>query len=395
MKKLIWLLTVMSVFTICCLFNNGFAQELEPGEILPEISQEEKLERLTGNLHAMTFAFIDHTARNEIEIDEIGREAGKLFTRGWPEGFTPESNRISQTSSRSVNSPNNDPVTLFEGIYREGRFVVRQTWSGDFDKGHEAPRDADPGEADVWFQARTEIDRVIVPRNNAELSLMMQFIEPSLSQVQQVLNDGGDEEINVNHLLPGLWVAVKTNEGAYAAFTLEEEVSESPGVLHILYRYWAETKTEIDEDCLSFNHQNLEVRADDNRFLVTDGRSRMMMFDTREGAEQAVRIMRHYRLDNQCFAIRPNAALRYFKTGGDIPSGSFGGEDCNRISNPQNLIIRETSSDLYQILDGNSIPYAARSREEAERVIEIVQHYNAGFTCYVERPDPGMVYLRR
>jgi len=149
------------------------------------------------------------------------------------------------------------------------------------------------------------------------------------------------------------------------------------------------------EDCLSFNHQNLEVRADGNRFLVTDGRSRMMLFDSREGAQQAVRIMRHYQFDSQCFAIRPNAALRYFKTGNDIPSGSFSGEDCNRISNPQNLTIRETSSDLFQIMDGNSIPYSARSREEAERVIEVVQHYGAGFTCYVERPDPGMVYLRR
>jgi len=149
------------------------------------------------------------------------------------------------------------------------------------------------------------------------------------------------------------------------------------------------------EDCLSFNHQNLEVRVDGNRFLVTDGRSRMMLFDTNEKAREAVSIMQHYQADNRCFAIRPNPALSYLKTGRDIPSGSFNGEDCIRIRNPQNLTIRETSSDLFQVLDGNNIPYAARSREEAERVIEIVQHYNAGFTCYVERPDPGMVYLRK
>ncbi len=149
------------------------------------------------------------------------------------------------------------------------------------------------------------------------------------------------------------------------------------------------------EDCLSFNPDDLEVRADAGRFLVTDGSSRMMLFDTREMASRAVRIIRHYEMDSQCFAIRPDAALRYFKTGEDIPSGSFQDEDCIRISDPAGLTIRESSSELFQVLDGNSIPYAATSREEAERVIEIIRHYQAGFTCYVERPDPGMVYLRR
>lgn len=148
------------------------------------------------------------------------------------------------------------------------------------------------------------------------------------------------------------------------------------------------------EDCLSFNPQNVRVQQQGNQFLLTDGNSRMMLFDTRQGANMALRIIRNYQLDSHCFATRPNPGLKYFKTNGDIPTGSFSGEDCIRISNPQNLTIRG-SGNLFQVLDNNSIPYAARSREEAERIVEIVQHYDAGFTCYVERPDPPMVYLRK
>lgn len=149
------------------------------------------------------------------------------------------------------------------------------------------------------------------------------------------------------------------------------------------------------EDCLSFNSQNLQVQTDGSRFLLTDGRSRMMVFDSREGARLTALILDHYDLDNQCFAVRPNPGLRYFTSQGDLPEGELPGEDCIRIRNLQNLAIEEAGEDLFVILDGNSRPFSAKSLDEAERIIEIVQHYNARFTCYVERHDPGMVYLRR
>lgn len=154
--------------------------------------------------------------------------------------------------------------------------------------------------------------------------------------------------------------------------------------------------TLAGEDCLNINRDNLRIQPDGDRFLVTDGRSRMMLFERRENAQKAIRIIRHYHAGSRCFAIRPNAALQYLKTdAGDIPSGSMPDEDCIRLRNPDDLSIRRRSSDLYQVMDGNHIPFAARSREEAERVIEVVQHYNARFTCFVERPDPPMKYLRK
>jgi PKD repeat protein len=150
----------------------------------------------------------------------------------------------------------------------------------------------------------------------------------------------------------------------------------------------------LEQDCLPFNGQNLSVQDDGGRWLVTDGVSRMMIFRTREKAEQAVNIMRHYQIDNQCFAVRPNPGLRYLTRQGTIPSGPFPGEDCIRINNPQGLTIRESGGSLFQVLDGDHIPFAAKSRAEAEKIIQIVKHFNAQYTCFVERPNPGMVYLR-
>lgn len=157
----------------------------------------------------------------------------------------------------------------------------------------------------------------------------------------------------------------------------------------------SETPPLAGEDCLSFNPQNIQTRQEGSQFLLTDGSSRMMVFRTREKADQAVSIIQHYLFENHCFAVRPNPGLKYLTVQGDIPSGDFPGEDCIRINDPQNLTIRNTSPTLFQVLDGNHIPFSAKSREEAERIIEVVKHYNARFTCFVERPNPGMVYLKK
>ena len=125
-------------------------------------------------------------------------------------------------------------------VERMGRFVVRQTWFGDFDRGRESPREAFHTESDFWFQARTATDRVIVPRNNAQLNILRGTSDPTLAEVQNALEMGRVSEIDVNRLTPGLWVAVSTSEGNYAAFTLEERVGPSPGELRVQYRYWSE-----------------------------------------------------------------------------------------------------------------------------------------------------------
>jgi len=148
------------------------------------------------------------------------------------------------------------------------------------------------------------------------------------------------------------------------------------------------------EDCLGFDTSEIISRPDADGFLVTDGRSRMMRFRDRDAAEKAVQIIRHYSLSQQCFAMRPNPGLRYFKVNQDLPSGDFPGEDCIRILH-NDLTIRSTGDTLFQVVDSRSLLFAGKSREEAERIIEIVQHYKARFICFVGRPNPGMAYLKK
>lgn len=121
-----------------------------------------------------------------------------------------------------------------------GRFVVRQTWFGDFDRGREVPQDAPRNEADFWFEARTATDRVYSVENNSKLNIMRGVSDPTFSQVQRTLETGDISEVSVDRLTPGTWFAVRTTEGNYAAFTVQERIGTSPGEMQIHYRIWRE-----------------------------------------------------------------------------------------------------------------------------------------------------------
>ena len=121
---------------------------------------------------------------------------------------------------------------------KSGSFSVRQTWSGDFDKGREVPRNAPASEKDFWFEARTATNRAIVPRNNAKLSFMNSASEPSFEQVERAITSNTHSEIQVNRLRPGRWVGVRTANGNYAAFTVTQQVGLSPGILKVRYVIW-------------------------------------------------------------------------------------------------------------------------------------------------------------
>lgn len=119
-----------------------------------------------------------------------------------------------------------------------GSFVVNQTWSGDFDLGRQVPRNAPASEKDFWFNARTATNRAIVPQNGTRLSIMKNVSNPSRVTVIAAIKNGAEKEIDVNKLVPGLWVAVRTSKGKYAAFTTVRKVGPSPGELRVQFRKW-------------------------------------------------------------------------------------------------------------------------------------------------------------
>jgi hypothetical protein len=131
-----------------------------------------------------------------------------------------------------------EPVPVDDDPDRRGRFEVSQTWSGDFDRGREVPRNAPRTEADFWFRARTATDRVINSMGSAKLAILGRRDSPSLRQVKSVLESRPVEEISVDALRPGFWIAVRTSEGNFAAFTLESRVGPSPSSMKLKYVLW-------------------------------------------------------------------------------------------------------------------------------------------------------------
>lgn len=68
------------------------------------------------------------------------------------------------------------------------------------------------------------------------------------------------------------------------------------------------------EDCISFRRDQLEIRREtSNKWLLTDGRSRMKVFPTADEAYRSEDIIQHYGFNRQCFVGRPGPSLSYFR----------------------------------------------------------------------------------
>ena len=68
-----------------------------------------------------------------------------------------------------------------------------------------------------------------------------------------------------------------------------------------------------NEDCIGFNARNLRIRRDGRRWLMTDGRSRMLVFDRAAEAFKALFLVQYYGFTNQCFVGRPNPDFVYWR----------------------------------------------------------------------------------
>ncbi len=150
-----------------------------------------------------------------------------------------------------------------------------------------------------------------------------------------------------------------------------------------------------DEDCIGFDPESVQAREIDGRWKVVSGS--MYMLDAgpeRDEMRQAAYVIRHYGLTQQCFVGRPDPSLEYWLTPAGAASGRARSEDCIGID-PTALSVRDSGSH-WTVLDGPShAAFSAPSREEAERIVEIVERYGFTQSCFVGRPDPSMQYLRK
>ncbi len=90
MKKQLQFIRTFTLAMVMFLPVQGFAQELKPGDVLPELTLEEKAGRLAGNFLAVHFGILSYATMHGQSIEEVGRSFGKMMATSWPESATPE-----------------------------------------------------------------------------------------------------------------------------------------------------------------------------------------------------------------------------------------------------------------------------------------------------------------
>ena len=115
-------------------------------------------------------------------------------------------------------------------VIASGNRKIPQTYLFDLDSG-KLVRD---GEADLWFEAVTETERYLTPKNGATIGFTRE--KPSLEVCSTVRM--AERRIPVQRIPEGAYACVRTSRGNLAAFKLLEPVGPSPGIMLIQFSTW-------------------------------------------------------------------------------------------------------------------------------------------------------------
>jgi len=111
-------------------------------------------------------------------------------------------------------------------------------------------------------------------------------------------------------------------------------------------------------------------------------------------ARKALRVIRHYRLNNTCYVGRPGPSFTYMKNGNRAPAGNMAGEDCVGFNN-HNTSVRQING-RWKIVDGGHMMFDfGNKRQEARKSLRIIKRYGFNKSCFIGRPNPSFKYLRR
>ncbi len=150
-----------------------------------------------------------------------------------------------------------------------------------------------------------------------------------------------------------------------------------------------------EQDCVRVDWQRAELRQRGERWLIVVGDLLLKNFGAqRDEARQALRILRHYRVDQQCFVGRPDPSLEYYLAGGRAPRGAMPGEDCVSFD-PRALEVQRVGN-RWKIVEGSHwIMDFDHQEAEARQALRILRHHGFTQQCFVGRPNPSLTYLRR
>jgi Ig-like domain from next to BRCA1 gene len=97
-------------------------------------------------------------------------------------------------------------------VYKTAHFSVRQTFFGDLDSGAETSTGAD-----FWFEAVSEAEKYITPKNGATFLKMADVPDYEDCKGASL----SSSKINLTSFPAGSWMCYKTNDGRYGRFQLD------------------------------------------------------------------------------------------------------------------------------------------------------------------------------
>ncbi len=151
----------------------------------------------------------------------------------------------------------------------------------------------------------------------------------------------------------------------------------------------------MKEDCIKFNPNQVEAKQISGNWKVVQGDMWMLDFGaSKEQAEKAVKIIKFYMMDQQCFVGRPNPPMQYYLTNGKAPAGEFPGEDAIPF-NPKTTEAKQING-AWKVVDGDHwmLDFGA-NKENADTAVKIIKKYEFNHICFVGRPNAPMMYFRK
>lgn len=153
---------------------------------------------------------------------------------------------------------------------------------------------------------------------------------------------------------------------------------------------------ELKEDIINFNYQNARVVSANGSWKVAADNMWLLDFGpNRQQADQALQIIQHYRLNQQCFVGRPQASMKYYLANGRAPVGPFPGEDSIYFDNTKLRVVNVRNRWKIIELPSHSMLDFDQNEAEAWIALRIIWKYDFSYICFVGRPNAPMMYFRR
>jgi hypothetical protein len=148
-------------------------------------------------------------------------------------------------------------------------------------------------------------------------------------------------------------------------------------------------------DCIFFDPATTSIQQIGGNWTMADGARLIFNFGLDKiEAQNALAIIKHYKMDRSCFMGRPRPLFHYMLTGDSSPEGPLSGEDCRSLK-LADLQVQEMKG-TWKIAEGNTPLFDfGTDKAEANKVLAFIRKYGFTHSCMMARGRLDFLYLRK